>query len=514
MTVGPTWSQQAELTGADSALNDQFGGSVSISGNTALVGALDHAVGSNTDEGAVYVFTESGGTWSEQAELTAPDGASDDAFGTSVSISGNTAVVGAPNHTVGSNTDEGAVYVFTESGGTWSEEAELTAPDGTSDDAFGTSVSISGTTALVGAPYHKVGLYSAVGAVYVFSESGGTWSEQAELTPSPGAFEDQFGSSVSLSGATALVGAPVQTVQSQAQGAAYVFTESGTTWSQQAELTASDGLSNDLFGRSVSISGTTALVGADPTVGSNTRQGAAYVFTESGTTWSQQAELTASDGAAFDHFGGSVSLSGTTALIGSVGHTVGSATEAGAAYVFTESGTTWSQQAELTASDGGGGLGDSVSLSGTTTALAGAPFHSGRAGANQGAAYLFSPTAVTVNVSGSQTYGSSTPTFTYVPTGVGLTGRLTCASVSGSIPISPSLEAGSYTIDGPSCTGLTPPTGYALSYVGASNAFVVSPAPTALVVRSVPPGPVRVGWPVAYFVTVSTGRSAPTWRAW
>ena len=404
---------------------------------------------------------------------------------------------------VGSNTRQGAAYVFTESGGTWSEQAELTAPDGASVDYFGSSVSISGTTALVGGPYHKVGLYAAAGAAYVFTEPGGTWSLQAELTASPGAFEDQFGGSVSLSGTTALIGAPVQTVQSQAQGAAYVFTESGTTWSQQSELTASDGLFGDLFGTSVSISGTTALVGADHSVGSNTRQGAAYVFTESGTTWSQQSELTASDGAAGDHFGGSVSLSGTTALIGSIGHTAGSATDAGAAYVFTGSGGTWSQQAELTASDGGGGLGAGVSLSGTT-ALAGAPFHAGGAVANQGAAYVFSPTMVTVNVSGSQTYGSSAPTFTYVPTGVGLTGSLTCTSVSGGIPISPSLEAGSYTIDGSSCTGLTPPAGYAVSYVGASNAFVVSPAPVVLRVWSLPPGPVRVGWPVAYFVTIST----------
>ena len=161
---------------------------------------------------------------------------------------------------------------------------------------------------------------------------------------------------MALSGDTALVGACEQDRRRQDHaGAAYVFTRSGTSWSQQAELTASDAAANDNFGSSVALSGDTALVGAyDKTVGGKRGAGAAYVFTRSGTSWSQQAELTASDAAAGDWFGNSVALSGDTALVGAYGKTVGGQNSAGAAYVFTRSGTSWSQQAELSAADAAG----------------------------------------------------------------------------------------------------------------------------------------------------------------
>jgi len=511
-TPDPTWTQQAELTASDGASGKLFGYSVSLSGTTALVGDPYHTAGSL--QGAAYIFTESGGTWTQQAELTASDGAQNDQFGDSVSLSGTTALIGAPYHTVGSNTKQGAAYVFTESGGSWTQQAELTAsdPDNGYDapgDQFGDSVSLSGTTALVGALYHTVGSNSTQGAAYVFTESGGTWSQQAELTASDGAPSDLFGSTVSLSGTTALVGATYHTVGSNTeQGAAYVFTESGGSWTQQAELTASDGAPGDWFGDSVSLSGTTALVGARyHTVGSNTKQGAAYVFTESGGSWTQQAELTASDGTAYDYFGTSVSLSGTTALIGAWGHTVGSNFQQGAAYIFTESGGTWSQQAELTASDGAPSdlFGSTVSLSGTT-ALVGAPYHTVGSSTYQGAAYVFGTSAATVvvNVSGSQTYGSSSPSFTYAPTSVSLTGSLTCTTVNGGTAISSTLTVGSYTINGSSCAGLSAPSGYMISYVGVTDGFVVSPAPTKLSILP-SPFPVLVGSPVAYFALVSKG---------
>jgi hypothetical protein len=163
------------------------------------------------------------------------------------------------------------------------------------------------------------------------------------------------------------------------EGAAYVFVRSGTAWSQQKELTASDAAAGDLFGLSVALSGSTALIGAH---GKNSNTGAAYVFVRSGTAWSQQKKLTASDGAADDFFGGSVALDGQTAVIGAIGGNSGG----GAAYVFARSGTAWSQQAELTASDAAhdDSFGGSVALSGKT-AIIGA--HNKNAGA--GAAYAF-----------------------------------------------------------------------------------------------------------------------------
>jgi hypothetical protein len=509
-TPDPTWSQQAELTDSDGAPGDQLGwagNSLSISGTTALVGDCFHTVGSNTGQGAAYVFTESGGAWSEQAELTSADGAPGDDFGCSVSLSGTTALVGAPYHTVGSNTYQGAAYVFTDSGGTWTQEAELAPSDGESYDYFGASVSLSSDakTAVIGAP-REVIFSSYLGKAYIFSNSGGTWVQDVEITPSDGTAMDQFGYSVSLSsgGTTALIGAWGHTVGSNfQQGSAYIFTESGGSWTQEAELTASDGAAGDGFGTSVSLSsdGSRVLVGAGV-------QGAAYVFTESGGTWTQLAELTASDGAPNDDFGSTVSLSGdgATALVGAPHHTVGSNAEQGAAYLFGDSGGTWSQQAELIASDGAPGdqFGASVSLSGTT-ALVGAPGHAVGSNTGQGAAYVFSPATVAVNVSGSQTYGSSSPSFTYAPTSVSLTGSLTCATVSGGTTISSTLATGSYTIDGSSCKGLSAPAGYAISYVGVSDGFVVNPAPTSLSIRSVLSGPVLAGSPVAYFASVSKG---------
>jgi hypothetical protein len=390
LTVDPTWSQQAELTASDPGNLNAFGGSVSVSGTTAVIGAFEHTVaGGNFQTGAAYVFEQSGSTWTQKAELSASDGATYDQFGASVSVSGTTVVIGAPMHAVGGNSHAGAVYVFVQSGSTWIQQAELTASDGSVDNTFGASVSVSGTTAVIGALGHTFGSNNYAGAAYVFEQSGSTWTQQAELTASDGAAGDNFGTSVSVSGTTAVIGAPSHAVGANSNaGAAYVFEQSGSTWTQQAELTAGDGASGDNFANSVSVSGTTAVIGApNHTVGSNVTAGAAYVFEQSGSTWIQQAKLTASDGAGGDNFGNSVSVSGTTAVIGAHNHTVGSNYGAGAAYLFEQSGSTWIQQAELTAKDGTEYVwfGTSVSVSGSMV-LIGASGHD--------AAYVFAgPTA-------------------------------------------------------------------------------------------------------------------------
>jgi len=376
----PSWTQQQELTASGGTFNDQFGFSVSVSGNTAVIGAD----GRNSGQGAAYVFVQSGGVWSQQAELTASDGAAKDGFGGSVSVSGDTVVVGAG----GKNSGQGAAYVFVRSGTTWSQQQELTASDGVANDHFGFSVSVSGNTMVIGA-YEKNGYQ---GAAYVFVQSGSVWSQQQKLTASDGAANDNFGESVSVSGDTAVVGAGSK---NDLQGAVYVFVQTGSVWSQQQKLAAADGAASDHFGFSVSVSGNTAVVGA---VGKNDVQGAAYVFAQNGGVWSQQQELTASDGVANDAFGSSVSVTGDTALIGAWAKTVNSLTYQGAAYLFALSGGTWSQQQELTASNGAGEsyFGYSVSVSGAT-ALIGADLTSGQ----MGAAYVFAQPSITgVSVSG------------------------------------------------------------------------------------------------------------------
>jgi len=389
VTIDPLVQQQ-KLTALDGAANDHFGCSVSLSsdGNTALIGAQ----GENSSQGAAYVFvySESTSSWTEQQKLTASDGAWSENFGISVSLSsdGNTALIGANGKKSGDDWYVGAAYVFVRSGSTWSEQGILTASVRANGDNFGNSVSMSsdGNTALIGA----FGKSSSQGAAYVFVRSGSTWSQQQILTAAGSYY---FGNSVSLSsdGNTALIGA---FLSNSYQGAAYVFVRSVGTWNTTPQiLTASDGAAYDQFGNSVSMSsdGNTALIGA---FGKSSSQGAAYVFVRSGSTWSQQGEkLTASDGAAYDNFGISVSLSsdGNTALIGADGEQyLGETRFPEAAYVFVRSGITWSQQQKLTASGGAAEdfFGNSVSLSSDgNTALIGGSGQNTR----QGAAYVFSP---------------------------------------------------------------------------------------------------------------------------
>ena len=313
--------------------------------------------------------------YSQQAELTG-SATMKGGFGSSVALSagGSTALVG----TLSLNGFAGVVRVFALRGGTWSQTGELTASGTTAEDDFGWSVALSaaGNIALVGVP----GYNSFAGAVYVFTLRGGTWSQTGELTASDVAAHDQFGSSVALSagGNTALVGAPGRNSMA---GAGYVFTLRGGTWSQTSELTASHAAAYDQFGNSVALSaaGSTALLGAD-------RHNSAYVFTLRDGIWSRTGELTASGTAAGDDFGWSVALSagGSTALVGAFEHDKG----AGAGYVFTLRGGTWSRSGELTASDAAPNnqFGASVALSaGGSTALVGAVGHD----RNGGAGYVF-----------------------------------------------------------------------------------------------------------------------------
>ncbi len=243
----------------------------------------------------------------------------------------------------------------------WSQQAKLVANDGAQGDWFGVAVGLSGNTALVGA-YQK-----SSGAAYVFVRSGTTWTQQQELTASG---SSELGYSAALSGDTALLGS---VGDNSSVGAAYVFVRSGTTWTQQKKLTAS---STVLFGASVAVASNTALVGS---TGTNSNTGAVYVFVRSGTTWTQQQELTASDGATNDRLGSSAALSGDTAVSGAPYNN----SNTGAAYVFVRSGTTWTQQQKLTASDGAAkDYFGRVALDGDT-AIVGAPSK------GPGAAYVF-----------------------------------------------------------------------------------------------------------------------------
>ena len=399
---GSSWVQQAYLKASNTEEGDTFGSVVAISGNTIVVGAPAEASsttgvnGLQTDNsapgsGAAYVFVRSGSVWTQQAYLKASNTNMNDAFGFSVAVSGDTVVVGAnieASNAVGVNGNQadnsalqaGAAYVFVRSGNVWTQQAYLKASNTNTADNFGYAVSVSGETIVVGALQERSNatgvngnqannsLLSA-GAAYVFTRTGSTWSQQAYLKASNTELRDQFGSSVAVSGDTALVGAIGEDSSAvgvngnqtdnaaSGAGAAYVFVRSGSVWSQQAYLKASNSNANDTFGFALALDADTVVVGSpfeeSNALGINGNQldnsapgaGAAYVFGRSGTAWKQRAYLKASNTDAGDAFAGSVAVSGGTGLVGAAGEAstangVGgnqasnAATFAGAAYAF------------------------------------------------------------------------------------------------------------------------------------------------------------------------------------
>jgi hypothetical protein len=393
-----TFTGVQKIEASDGVAGDQFGGSVAISGNTAVIGANSNG-GAVSGPGFASVFVRNGGTWTFQQKLTASDGLAEDAFGSYVAISGDTIIVGAYADTVGTNTSQGSAYVFVRSGTTWTQQQKLIAADGAAFDVFGRSVAIAGDTVAITAAQDDLTTNVDQGSAYIFVRSGSTWTQQQKLTAADGATSDFFGDSVAIAGDTVIVGAQDDATGANIQqGSAYVFTRSGTTWTQQQKLTAGDGTAFDYFGFSVAISGDTAVVGTLQDIGAVFQQGSAYVFVRSGTTWTQQQKLLASDGATGDSFGNSVSIAGDTAMIGAAGDTNGANVHQGSAYVFSRTGGTWTQQQKLTATDGGAedSFGASVAVA-VDTAIIGSLGDTIGANSFQGSAYVFSPS---VSVSG------------------------------------------------------------------------------------------------------------------
>ncbi len=426
ITVDPI-VQASYIKASNPGPADRFGSSVAMTGSTVVVGAPQEdssgtgvnsgmqSDNSSWDSGAAYVFVKSGGIWSQQAYLKASNAGPDDRFGHAVDISGDTIVVSAiteesngvgVNSGAGANNSmdsAGAVYVFVRNGSTWTQEAYIKASNTGSTDRFGSGLAISGDTIVVGAfreSSRGTGVNTGMqsdnssllsGAAYVFTRNSTLWTQEAFLKASNAEDGDMFGWSVDISGATIVVGAVQEDssgtgVNGSAQadnglawaGAAYVFTKANGAWSQQAYLKASNTGANDRFGGTVAVSGDFVVVGAkgedSDGIGVNgggqgnddaISAGAAYVFERSGTTWTQQAYLKASNTDALDSFGGDVDVSGNVIVVGAVGESGdgtgvngsgqanNSKTEAGAAYLFRRDAVTWTQEAYLKASNSG-----------------------------------------------------------------------------------------------------------------------------------------------------------------
>jgi hypothetical protein len=340
-------TQTAELTASDGGAGDDLGVTLAIAGNTIVAGAPFHEVGGSAKQGAAYVFTMPCSGWknaTQTARLTASDGVTKDELGSAVAIAGNTIVAGAPLRKVGSNNAQGMAYVFTMPVSGWkdaTQTAELTVEGGAAGEVLGLAVAISGNTIVACAPFAA----SNMGAVYVFTMPAAGWENEtqtAKLTASDGVTGDQLGFAVAIASNTIVAGAAAHKVGgNNAQGVAYVFTMPAAGWknaTQTAELTASDGATNDRLSVAVAIAGNTIVAGAlGHKVGANAFQGAVYIFTMPASGWeneTQTTELTASDGAEADRLGAGVAIAGDTIVAGAFGRMVGGNATQGAAYAF------------------------------------------------------------------------------------------------------------------------------------------------------------------------------------
>ena len=403
---------QRELSSRPGSSGEEFGESLAVSRRTLVVGTINYtAPHTGVEQGAAYVFTAPDSDWGhakQAAVLKAPSGQLEEEFGRSVAISGNTIVVGAPFREVAGRTGEGVVYVYVKPESGWSGAtpvATLTAHAAMAHEFFGESVAIAGNTVLVGAPGRRVGKHAAQGAVDVFtlphSPRARAPRQLAQLTAPDGQANDALGISVAIWGTTAVAGADQHRVGGGAQqGVAYVFTKPAAGWRsarEPAELSDEHGQSGELFGRVVAVSERTVVVAAPDRRDQDAEQGAAYVFEKPGSGWAgsvtESAELTASDPGTGDQFGSALAISGGLIVAGALGHTTAKDSDQGAGYVFVEPTTGWrtaTQTSELLAAGGvpGDKLGLSVALSGDTTLL-GAPGRAVNGDLGQGAVYVF-----------------------------------------------------------------------------------------------------------------------------
>jgi hypothetical protein len=379
-----TWMERQMLTASDGTAGDAFGYSVSISGNYAIVGApYDDNNGSRA--GCVYILKWNGTLWAETQMLTASDGAAGDCFGWSVSISGDYAVVGAP-YDDSNGSYSGSAYVFKRDGVLWIEQQKLTAPDVAANDCFGISVSIYADYIIVGAPYDD-NKGSDSGSVYLFKQTGATWTWVQMLTASDGAAGDEFGYSVAISNDYAIVGAPYDDNNGTSSGSVYILKQDGVPWAETQMLTASDSAASDHFGNSVAISDDYAIVGAPDDDNNGTNSGCMYILKRNGLLWAETQMLTASDNAAGDEFGYSVSISGEYAVVGAPNDD-NNGSYSGSVYIYKREGFLWNETQMLDASDGAAydNFGWSVAID-TYTALTGA-WYDDNNGSDSGSVYI------------------------------------------------------------------------------------------------------------------------------
>ncbi len=390
ITIDPLLFSDAKLTASDLAPLDHFAYSVALSADRALIGSpLHNALGNNSGAATVFRWTAADG-WMQEASLAPADLAPLDQFGYSVALSGNRALIGSPLHNaVGDDSGAATVFRWTAADG-WMQEARLIPADLAPLDHFGYSVALSGNRALIGSPLHNaVGNNSGAATVFRWTPADG-WMQEGHLLPDDLAPLDQFGYSVALSGDRALIGSPLHNAVGDDSGAAYVYRWTAATgWMLEAKLTPADLAPLDQFGYSVALSGDTAIIGSPLHNEVGDDSGAAYAFRWTAADgWMLEAKLTPAELAPLDHFGHAVSIRQNAAVIGSpLRNEIGN--NSGTAYLFSRTGAMWTEEVELTTTDLAplDTFGGAVSID-CGAAVIGNPLHN-EVGDNSGAAYVF-----------------------------------------------------------------------------------------------------------------------------
>ena len=328
-----------KLTASDGIVGDAFGSSVSIRGDLAVVGAIFETNENGIEAGSMYVFERFGGEWTEIDKLIASDGAQNDSFGRA-RIYDDFIVVGVALHDLPAEDDAGAVYIFEKVDGEWTETDKLTASDGVEGDRFG-AASFDGDTAIIGAPRDNNANGADAGAIYLFERIDGVWTETDKILASDGKAGEWFGIGTILQGDTAFVtsAGPNQKV--------YVLELIDGRWTETDYLTLADG---NLIS-SIDISGDLALMGSRFNDDLGTDAGAVYVFERIDGVWTETDKFHASDGEADDWFGGEVALRGETALVGAIAGDDDDAAASGAAYLFKRIDGVWTEVDKITPSD-------------------------------------------------------------------------------------------------------------------------------------------------------------------
>lgn len=340
LVAANSFATQDVILADDGKAGDSFGYDVAIDGNTALVGAFKADIDGVIDAGAAYAYVLGGNGWEKQAKLFAEPAFADDTLGGKVALKNNVAMLGVSRRD-DKGKDSGAVVSFEREVNTWKQRQIFTAPDAKPGDAFGQSIALTKNHLVIGAPRNDA-LGNDAGAAYIYKRENDTWHYQTKITASDGVTGDLFGISVAIDGNTILVGADLHDEKAENAGAVYVYVLEENKWKQEAKLMASDGGKTDIFGVRVALSENTALVSArrDDTEELGIDAGSAYIFVREGSTWTQQAKLTSPDGQADDRFGRGVALSSDTAIISAMNHDA-NGSNTGALYVYKKGSGGW-----------------------------------------------------------------------------------------------------------------------------------------------------------------------------